>query len=104
MMKSSSEIRFDFQNAMGQAKKLDALADSMERRVVNKLDETSQSVHTAWKGDNASRYLGKTRELQRQIRQTVSDLRTTAGAIRRVARQIYEAEMRALEIARNRKT
>ena len=34
-MKSSSEIRFDFQNAMEQAKKLDSLADNIERRVSN---------------------------------------------------------------------
>lgn len=102
-MKSSSEIRFDFQNAMEQAKKLDALADNIERRVVNKLDETSQSVHAAWKGDSANRYLIKTQELQRQIRQTANALRNTAQDIRQIARRIYEAEMRALEIARNRK-
>lgn len=102
-MKSSGEIHFDFQNAMEQAKKLDALADNIERRVVNKLDETSQSVHAAWKGDSASRYLGKTQELQRQIRQTANTLRDTAQDIRRIARQIYEAEMRALEIAQSRK-
>lgn len=102
-MKSSSEIRFDFQNAMEQAKKLDTLADNIERRVVNRLDETSQSVHAAWKGDSASRYLYKTQELQRQIRQTARTLRDTAQDIRRIARRIHEAEMRALEIARSRK-
>lgn len=102
-MKTSGEIRFDFQNAMQQARKLDELADSIERRVVGKLDETSQSVHAAWKGDSASRYLRKTGELQGQIRQTARSLRSTAEDIRRIARRIYEAEMRALEIAQSRK-
>ena len=76
-MKTSGEIRFDFQNAMQQARKLDELADSIERRVVGKL--------------------------QGQIRQTARSLRSTAEDIRRIARRIYEAEMRALEIAQSRK-
>lgn len=101
-MKSSSEIRFDFQNALEQARKLEAMADSIDRRVANRLEETSQSVHAAWKGDSATRYIGKTQELRRQVRQTANTLRDIAGDIRRVARRIYEAEMRALEIARNR--
>lgn len=101
-MKSSSEIRFDFQNAMDQAKKLDELANSIDRRVAGKLDETSQSVHAAWKGDSANRYIGKTQELRWQIQQTARTLRDTAEDIRRIARRIYEAEMRALEIAQRR--
>jgi len=101
-MKSSSEIRFDFRNAMEQAKKLDALADSIDRRVAGKLDETAQSVHAAWKGDSATRYIGKTQELRRQVHQTANSLRDIAEDIRRIARRIYEAEMRALEIARSR--
>ena len=101
-MKSSSEIRFDFQNAMEQAKKLDSLADNIERRVSNKLEEAAQNIHSAWKGDSATRYIGKTQELQQQTRQTARTLRDTAEDIRRIARRIYEAEMRALEIAQKR--
>ena len=56
-MKSSYEIRVDFQNAMEQAGKLDDLAASIDQRVVNKLDETAQSVQAAWKGDSATRYI-----------------------------------------------
>ncbi len=101
-MKSSSEIRFDFQNAMEQARRLDALADSLERRVAGKLDETAQSVHAAWKGSSANRYISKTQELRAQVRQSARTLRDIADDIRRIARRIYEAEMRALEIARRR--
>lgn len=101
-MKSSSEIRVDFQNAMQQAQKLDELANDIDRRVANKLDETAQSVHAAWKGDSATLYIGKTQELRRQVQQTARTLRDTAEDIRRIARRIYEAEMRALEIAQSR--
>lgn len=102
-MKSSNEIRFDFQNAMEQAKKLDALAESIDRRAANKVEETAQSVHAAWKGDSAARYIGKTRQLSQQLHQTANTLRDTAEDIRSVARRIYEAEMRALRIAQSRK-
>lgn len=101
-MKCSSEIRFDFQNAMQQAQKLDELANDIDRRVANKLDETVQSVHAAWKGDSATLYIGKTQELRRQVQQTARTLRDTAEDIRRIARRIYEAEVRALEIAQSR--
>jgi len=101
-MKSSSEIRFDFQNAMEQASRLDALADSIDRRVAGRLEETAQSVHAAWKGDSAARYIGKTQDLRQQVRQTARTLRDIAADIRRIARRIYEAEMRALAIARRR--
>ena len=103
-MKSSSEIRFDFQNAMEQARKLDSLADNIERRVSNKLEETAQNIHSAWKGDSATRYIGKDQVLQQQTRQTARTLRDTAEDIRRIARRIYEAEMRALEIAQRRES
>lgn len=101
-MKTSSEIRFDYQKALEQARRLDALADSMNRRAAGRLGEAAQCIHAAWKGDSAARYLGKTQELRRQIRQNTAVLRAAAADVRRIARQIYEAEMRALEIARRR--
>ena len=36
-MKSSTQIRFDFQNAKNQANKLDELADNLEQQVVRKM-------------------------------------------------------------------
>lgn len=101
-MKSSSEIRFDFRNAMEQARRLDVLADRIDQQVTNKLDETTQSVHAAWKGGNAAHYISKTQDLRQQIHQSARTLRDIAEDIRRIARRIYEAEMRALEIARRR--
>ena len=103
-MKSSSEIRFDFQNALEQAKKLETLADSIDRRVVDKMTETTQSIHAAWKGNSATRYINKAQDLRQQIEQTANILRSTAEDIRRIARRVYEAEMQALEIAQSRKT
>lgn len=101
-MRSSGEIRMDFQNALEQARRLEELADSLDRRVTGRLEETGQSLRAVWKGDSGTRYAGKTQELRRQVRRSAQTLRDTAGEIRRIARSVYEAEMRALEIARNR--
>lgn len=101
-MKSSREIHFDFQNAMDQAKRLDSLADSIDRRAAGKLEDAAQIVHTAWKGDSAARYIRKVQELHGQVRQTARELRDVAEDIRRIARRVYEAEMRALAIAQRR--
>ena len=101
-MKSSGEIHIDFQNAMRQAQRLEDLADDVDRRVVHRLDAAAQGVHAAWRGGSAGRYIGKSQELCRQVRQSSRTLREAAGDIRRIAWSIYEAEMRALEIARKR--
>lgn len=103
-MKSESEIRMDFQRALEQARRLDALADSMDRRTADRMGDAVEGIHSAWRGDSASRYLGKVQDLQRELRQNVNSLRAAASEVRRVARQIYEAEMRALEIAQSRRS
>lgn len=101
-MKTYGEIRFDYQNAMAQAKRLDELADSIDRRVAGKLEESAQSIHAAWKGDTSTRYIRKTQTLKEEIRKTARTLRETAADIRRIAQALYNAEMQALEIARKR--
>lgn len=101
-MKQSNEIRFDFQNALSQARRLEALAETIERQGAAKLNETSGGVNTAWKGESAHIYLGKLEELARQVRETARMLRDIAADIRRIAKTVYDAEMQALEIARKR--
>lgn len=101
-MKSSWEIRIDFQNAIAQATALENLANDIERKVAGKLTQSAQSIHAAWKGESASQYINKTMDLCKQVQRTVTTLRDTASDIRRIAKQIYDAEQRALEIASRR--
>ena len=93
-MKSSTQIRFDFQNAKNQANKLDELADNLEQQVVRKMSDTAQQLRAAW-----SRYLAKQAELQQEVVETVRALREIAEEIRRIAKRAYAAEMEALRIA-----
>ena len=97
-MKSSTQIRFDFQNAKNQANKLDELADNLEQQVVRKMSDTAQQLRAAWSGQSASRYLAKQAELQQEVVETVRALREIAEEIRRIAKRVYDAEMEALRI------
>lgn len=99
-MKSSQEIIFDYQNAMTQAKRLDELAESIERQVAGRMDDSVQSIHAAWKGDTSVRYLNKAQTLKDKIKKTSHTLRDMAGDIRRIATALYNAEMEAIRIAK----
>lgn len=98
-MKSSTRIRFDFQNASRQADRLDELAGSLEQQVIRQLADTEQQLRTAWTGDSARRFTAKQAELQDKISRTARTLREIADEIRRIARRVYDAEMEALRIA-----
>ena len=74
-MKSSTQIRFDFQNAKQQANRLDELANSLEQQVIRPMSDTAQQLHSAWTGESANRFTAKQSELQEKIRRTSSSLR-----------------------------
>lgn len=101
-MKSSYQISVDFHNAENQAKKLDELADRVERRVADALKTSAEELHSVWKGDSATKYLRKENEMTEQLRQIARGLRDVASDIRRVAKRTYDAEMEALRIAQSR--
>lgn len=98
-MRTSDAIRFDFQTAMNEAGKLDDIANTIEKRVAGGMEHAEQNVHVLWQGTSATHYIGQAQELRGQVEKTVQELRLTAEEIRRIARRMYEAEMRALEIA-----
>lgn len=103
-MKSSTQIRFDFQNAKQQANRLDELANSLEQQVIRQMSDTSQQLHTAWTGDNANRFIAKQSELQEKVRRTSNSLRDLADEIRSIAKRVYDAEMQAYYIAVQRRS
>lgn len=103
-MKSSTQIRFDFQNAKQQANRLDELANSLEQQVIRQMSDTSQQLRTAWTGESANRFVAKQGELQEKIRSTSRNLREIADEIRRIAKRVYDAEMQAYYIAVQRRS
>ncbi len=98
-MSSRHEIEMDFKKAKEQADKLDAAADSLKDVNKNKFRNTLQNIGANWKGESAALYLSKGETLQGKMSGTESELRNIASDIRRIAKNIYDAEMRAWERA-----
>ena len=95
-------IAFNFERAKQQANELDEIANNLSKLATSDFAGTMQNVSVNWKGENARKYLGKGERLQSDMRSTASSLRSVASEIRTVARRIYDAEMYALALARER--
>ena len=101
-MATRASIEFDFKQALSQADRVDQIADSLSRLSDNKFEGTMQNLSLNWKGESANRYLAKGERLQGKMNVTANELRRIASDIRRVARNLYNAELAALEIASQR--
>ncbi|MCR5795638.1 MAG: hypothetical protein K6G61_09900 [Solobacterium sp.] len=96
-------IELKYSNSISQANKLDQIAASLARVASSDLGTAIQTVNANWKGENASAYLVKVNNVQVDITKTANDLRKAAAAIRTIARNVYNAEMTAYNIAVSRK-
>lgn len=101
-MASRESIEFDFKKAKEQAKKLDEVAERLNRLSNQSFGGTMQQLSSVWKGENATLYLNKGDRLQEKMNATAGELQNIASDIRAVARRMYEAEMNALRIAQER--
>ena len=102
MARSEHSIRMDFERAKAAAGRLDGIADSIASMLSGEYDGSLDSVRQNWRGDSATLFLTKAGELWDKVNKTASDLRAAADVIRRIAQNVYDSEMRALEIARQR--
>ena len=96
MAKSSFEIRMEYNRAVTQANSLEQMRNSAE----NDLRDCMSEIAGNWTGENARAYLQKVEKLSDSVRKTAERLKDTAEAIRKIARNTYNAEMQALELAR----
>lgn len=92
----------NFQKALGQADKLEELADQILSEVNGAQGERIRNLSGCWKGDNAERYQEKGCELLSKTEKRAEMLKEAANSIRTIARTTYRAEMRALELAKVR--
>lgn len=99
---SEVTIQMNFSNAMRQAQALENLASELNRLSGQELSSSLSSIAGAWKGDSASLFLQKGDRLAGQISGSATALYNAARDIRSIARRTYNAEMRALELARLR--
>lgn len=102
-MASKFQIQLQYRTALQQASRLEELAENLLRTARTGVGETMSELQICWTGENARAYLAKGDRLKNKIIDTANDLKRAAAAIRRIATNTYNAEMRALELA-NRRT
>lgn len=101
-MATRETIEFNFKKALGQADKIDTIANNLSKLSGKEFGGTLQKLSTNWKGENASLYLTKGSNLQEKMNGTAGELHSVASDIRTIAKRLYDAEMAALSIATTR--
>ncbi|MBS6395738.1 MAG: hypothetical protein KH452_01120 [Clostridiales bacterium] len=101
-MKSASEIRFDFRQAIRRAEELEEIACDMRRLSNKEMEDSLQRLAGAWKGEAADLFLSRGLQLRENIKQSANDLDRAASAVRKAAKRIYDAEMAAYRRAKRR--
>lgn len=95
-------IEMNFRRARKQAEELKEIAQSLRCLAEREVEESLESLSGGWSGAGADSYLTKARGLQKEIQSTAVDIQKTADSLLQAARRIYDAEMAALERARER--
>lgn len=101
-MAANATIQMNFSRAVSQAEKLEAMAEELRQIADRQLTESMQQLSAGWTGDSASAYLSKGARLAEKIRNHAKQLDDAAAVIRKMAANIYRAEMHNLEIANTR--
>lgn len=96
------QLNVDFQAVLSQAQQIDELAEMLYRECGGTLEEALGAVSQAWSGDCADDFLNKGMRFQSKIEKTAKDLRQTAAVVRAAARQLYEIEQQAAQLAASR--
>ncbi len=100
---TESEIRFNYEKSMKQAEELKQIAQSLSKVSTNQLSECLGKIEKNWSGDNSDAYRKKGVKLQGKIETSAKGVKLAAESIETMARNIYRAEMAALEATRRRK-
>lgn len=95
-------IYMNYRQAVSQADRLQAQAEQLSRMAGTRMADMMARLHGNWKGENAEVYLAKCEALQNKMMRTAQGLSAAATSIRNAAERTYKAEMRALELARQR--
>lgn len=96
------EIKLNYQQAIREASRLEAIAGKLENLSSNKLSNTVGTLKQAWQSDSSSQYYNKVDKVQGDINTTAKQVRKIANSIRTTADAVRNSEMKAVEIAKTR--
>ena len=101
-MSSLSEIYFNYDRAIEQAKKLEGISRQLKKAADNTMEGILNDVHGAWKSDSAPQYIKKGQKVEGDMRATAGNLANIASTIRTIAQRIRDAELVAWRIYNER--
>ena len=101
-MATLSEIYFNYNQAIEQAKQLDEVAEQLTNAANRDMEDLLNDVSRAWKSDSAPQFLKKGQKVEGDMRTTARNLKNIASAIRTIAKRIRVAELTAWRIANER--
>lgn len=84
------------------ADRLDVLSTKLNNLAEGRYYETLRGISNNWKGENSAAYLRKGEVVRDRISDSSRDLKKAAQTVRTIARNTYNAEMRAYRIAQTK--
>lgn len=100
---TSNELYCNFVSSKRKADELEKIAQELKRLADGEFENNIQSISTVWTGEGSNMFKGKSLVLKNDIMLCATSLEKTAETIRIVATRIYNSEMNALKIAKERK-
>ncbi len=102
MSRSSHEIHMDYERAKTQAERLEKTADGLSQTADDLLGNVLAGIRVAWDGDVSAVFTKKVQKVQNELHDRAKELYKIAAAIRKIAANTYNAEMRAYNLASKR--
>lgn len=96
------ELFCNFTKSNAKATELENIAKKIKSLNSSTYKEELSNVENYWHGEAADVYMQKAVEISEEMDNIAASLLETADLIKRTAARVYEAEMKALDIAKNR--
>lgn len=101
MAKTQYSIRMDYANAKREVERLEELAKKIDRQRKDIIN-CRNGLAVQWKSDSATAYLQKMMKRAEELQGIVEILKQIAETTGTVAANTYQADKRALELAKQR--
>ena len=101
-MASEQTIVFNYNKALQQANNLLEISNDIRKIATDKLEDSIQTIDKNWDGENSKKFINKNKKLQEKMKDSADDIKQISTAIKKMAKQIYDAEMESIRIARTR--
>ena len=101
-MASEYSIKFNYDKAIKQAGELADIAKEIRKVANDKMETSIQTVDKNWDGASSKKFVNKSKQLKSKVVDSADDIDKIASSIKTMAKKIYDAEMEALRIAKER--